>query len=218
MAERPSYAHQVRAKAHSETKRFVTHKLLTGACVAITGIILRLSLWHFQQITTTWAELWTNLVIVVGSFLIVMLGSFIVNLFRAPALLDQGRADEIADLTGKLKLVESSQAQNEIKLRLATLMERYVEIRERLERIQNDAELTELVDESDDWVRDTIAVLKDSGEFTDAVAFSQVGKLPQSAEQVQEWRHIPDEPRRRQLIRLAMYRKKLDQIRDSRRL
>jgi chromosome segregation ATPase len=124
------------------------------------------------------------------------------------------QAEDIASLNEKL--VASSQRQNEIKLRLATLMEREVEIRERLE--QKDAELAELVAESDDWVRETIAVLNDSGEFTDAVDFSQVGKLPQSAEQVQKWQHIPDEPRRRQLIRLAMYRKKLDHIRDNRRL
>jgi hypothetical protein len=124
------------------------------------------------------------------------------------------QAEDIASLNEKL--VASSQRQSEIKLRLATFMEREVEIRERLE--QSDAELARLVAESDDWVRETIAVLKDSGEFTDAVEFSQVGKLPQSNEQAQQWRHIPDEPRRRQLIRLAMYRKKLDQIRDNRRL
>lgn len=125
-------------------------------------------------------------------------------------------ADEIASLNEKL--ASSSQGQKEIKRRLAALMEREVEIRERLERVNNDPELAELVAESEDWVRQTILALKDSGELTDAVAFSQVGKLPQSAEQAQEWRHIPDEPRRRQLIRLAMYCKKLNQIMDNRRL
>lgn len=104
----PSYAQRVRAKVGSETKRFTTHKLLTGASVAIISLSLRLILWRFQRITTTWAELGTGLLIIVGSFVIVVFGSAIVNLFRAPGLLDQDRANEIATLTSNLKQAAKS--------------------------------------------------------------------------------------------------------------
>jgi hypothetical protein len=218
MPEPPSYARRFFTKAYRETADFSRHKLVVGPSVAITAIIVRLFLLRFHQLKLTWADAWNDLLIIVGSYTTVLIMSFVVNLFRAPVLLVQDRANEITSLTGKLKLVESSQGQKQIKLRFATLMERAVEIRERLERAKNGAEVAELVAEREDWVRETILVLKDSGELTDAVAFSQVGKLPQAAEQVQEWRHIIGEPRRRELIRLAMYCKKLDQIMDNRRL
>lgn len=72
--------------------------------MATAAVIVRLALWHFHRLTLTWAEVWINLLIIVGSFVIVALAAFAVNLFRATALLDRGRADEIAALAGRLEL------------------------------------------------------------------------------------------------------------------
>jgi hypothetical protein len=133
----------------------------------------------------------------------------------APMIMDgenQKELKEQADVLASL-----SQGQNEIKVRVANLMERYEEIFERLERVQNDAEFAELVTESEKWIRDTIAALKDGGEPADAVAFSQVGKVPPSAADVHRFRHILDETRRAHLIRLTMYRESLRQIMSNRR-
>ena len=105
MAE-PSYTRRLFAKAFHETARFTQHKLLTGAAVAIAAVIMRLALWRFHQITLTWAEVRINLLIVAGSFVIVLLGSFIVNLFRAPALLDRERSEENAALIERLMVAE----------------------------------------------------------------------------------------------------------------
>ena len=44
---------------------------------------MRVALWHFDRITLTWADVWISLLIIAGSFVIVLLGAFIVNLFRA---------------------------------------------------------------------------------------------------------------------------------------
>jgi len=103
MPELPSYGRRLRAKAYKETARFIQHKLLTGACVAISVIFVRLALWHFHRLTLTWAEVLITLLTIIGSYGIVVLGAFAVNLFRAPVLLDRERIDEIAVVTDTLK-------------------------------------------------------------------------------------------------------------------
>ena|SRR5437870_5678629 len=87
----PSYASRFFTKVRRETTHFIKHKLLTGACVAVTALTVRLALWHFHQTSLTWSEVWTNVLIIVGSFAVVVLGVLVVNLFRAPALLDRER-------------------------------------------------------------------------------------------------------------------------------
>jgi hypothetical protein len=111
MAE-PSYTRRLFARAFRETKQFTQHKLLTGAAVAIATVIARLALWRFHQITLAWADVWINLLIIAGSFVIVLLGAFIVNLFRATALLDRERSrtaergdGELAEEDPKVHLV-----------------------------------------------------------------------------------------------------------------
>jgi hypothetical protein len=103
MPELPSYGGRLWAKAYNETARFIQHKLLTGVCVAISVIIVRLALWRFHRLTLTWAEVWITLLTIVGSYGIVVLGAFVVNLFRAPVLLDRERVGEIAIITATLK-------------------------------------------------------------------------------------------------------------------
>jgi len=104
----PSYTRRLFAKALRETLRFTQHKLLTGAAVAIAAIIMRVALWHFDRITLTWADVWISLRIIAGSFVIVLLGAFIVNLFRAAPLLDRKRSVDNAALIEKLRLADQN--------------------------------------------------------------------------------------------------------------
>ena len=115
MAE-PSYARRLFAKAIRETTRFTQHKLLTGAAVAIATVIVRLALWHFHRITLMWAEVSINLLIIAGSFVIVLLGAVIVNLFRATALLDRERSEENAALAERLITAETENRELEQQL------------------------------------------------------------------------------------------------------
>ena len=105
MAE-PSYTRRFLRKAFLETARFTQHKLLTGAAVAIAAIIVRLALWRFHRISLTWADVWISLLIIAGSFVIVLLAAFVVNLFRSPALLDRERSQENATIAERLRAAE----------------------------------------------------------------------------------------------------------------
>jgi hypothetical protein len=104
----PSYTCRLFAKASDETARFIHHKLMTGVAVACATVIVRVALWHFHRITLTWTEVLINLLIIAGSFGIVLLGAFIVNLFRAPPLLDRKRSEENAALIERLNVAERS--------------------------------------------------------------------------------------------------------------
>jgi hypothetical protein len=219
--EPPSYARRFLAKLRRETSQYTKQKLLTGASVGTAAVVIRLALGKCEVIALTQdqtREIWINLLILLGAYALIFAGSFIVNLVRTPVLLDKDRADEIADLKEKLRPLTSSQDQKQIKLRLAELMERELGIRERLERAQNDADTIKVLSEMSEWISDTVALLKDSGEPTDAVVFAQVINMPPSGEQVNEFRHIHDEQRRGALIRLAMHHQTLQQIREKRRL
>jgi hypothetical protein len=114
MPESPFYTNRFLAKSRRETSRFIKHRLLTGAAVAISAVIVRLALWRFHHVTLSWAEVWITLLTIVGSYGIVIAGAFIVNLFRAPALLDQERADEIAALTKENEALKHNQAGPEV--------------------------------------------------------------------------------------------------------
>ena len=181
------------------------------------AVLVRLALWKFHKVKLTWADVWADLLIIVGSYAVVVLGTFVVNLFRAPVWLDNDRAKEIADLTAKLKLVEPLRGQKEIKLKFAALMRRQVEIRGRLECAPNGAEFTKSLAEVKEWISQTVSLLNEAELPTDAEAFSQVGNLAPVAEDVDEFRHVEDW-KRGDLARLRMYRKKLDAIMSNRRL
>ncbi len=99
-----SYARRFFAKLRHETFRYAKQKLLTGASVGAMAVIVRLILGKLQVINVTSdqaREIWISLLILLGAYVLVFLGSFIVNLFRTPALLDQERAGEIALLKGE---------------------------------------------------------------------------------------------------------------------
>jgi hypothetical protein len=115
-------------------------------------------------------------------------------------------------------LNHDSNRKREIGLKLAALMTREPNIRQRLISAPNNAnEFALMISERDQWVQETAEVLKEAELPTEAVAFSQISNLTPLAEEVNEFRHV-EEWKRGEVMRLAMYRKKLDQIRDSRRL
>jgi hypothetical protein len=111
MPEPPSYARRFFAKAFHETTSFAHRKLLVSAFMAV---IVRLAFWRFAQTQATWEgvwhELWRDLLIVLGSYATVILGSLVVNLFRAPGLLDAEFQQEINRLTSALALPDKALA------------------------------------------------------------------------------------------------------------
>jgi hypothetical protein len=216
MPEPRSYARRFFARASRETAKFSRQKLIVGPCVAIIAITVRLLLLWFHHLKVTWADTWNDLIIVVSSYATVLLGSFFVNLFRAPGLLDQDRADEIAGLTGRLGLIELSQGPRELTRKLAFLMKQEAEIRGHLESAPNGAEFTKYLGEHKRWIAQMIALLNDAELHTDAEAFSQIGNMAPSTAQVAgihlvEWK-------RYEVARVHLYRDKLDQIMSNRRL
>jgi hypothetical protein len=115
MPEPPFYARRVFTRAFHDTASFTQRKLSVSAFMAV---IVRLAFWRVGQVQATWngawRELWHDSLIVVASYATVVLGSFIVNLFRAPALLDQERADEIAALAKENEALKQKQAVPEV--------------------------------------------------------------------------------------------------------
>jgi hypothetical protein len=123
MPEPPSYIRRVFAKAFQETASFTQRKLLVSAFMAV---IVRVAFWRFAQTQASWngvwAEVWRDLLIIVGSYATVVLGSFVVNLFRAPSLLDAECQHEIGRLTSELDLPDKDKA-NHVQWLLAQVGE-----------------------------------------------------------------------------------------------
>jgi hypothetical protein len=105
MPELPSYARRRLTKASLETAGFTYRKLLVGACMAV---IVRL--WHFRQVKLSSADVWADLLIIVGSYGAVVLALFAWNWFRAPALLDAECQQEISRLKSELDLPDKALA------------------------------------------------------------------------------------------------------------
>jgi len=76
---------------------------------AVTGIIIRGAFWEFSGVKV-WAELVRDLLIFTGSYVTVTIGAFVINLFRAPALLDADFQKEIRRLSTELELPDKAQA------------------------------------------------------------------------------------------------------------
>jgi hypothetical protein len=207
MPEPPSYALRVSAKARSETARFTKHKLLTGACVAITALIVRLALWHFRQITTTWAEILIGLLIVVSSFVVVALGSLIVNLFRAPALLDQERAAEIGTLTTERDRIKLERHQEETAIErnrmFAGLMNDGQEVWNQFAGAREPEDFDKIHIPFAAWISRTVAALYAYNLHTDAVAFSQAGNSNPSTELIASFAVYGWKPSAQMKLRLA---------------
>ena len=111
MSESPSYLRRFITRASRETSVFTYRKLLVGLFM---GLIGRVALLLFGNVRITWADVWRDLLIFFGSYVAVVLASFVWNLFRTPAILDKERADEIAALTAKITSFESERSQLEL--------------------------------------------------------------------------------------------------------
>ena len=231
MPELASYAKRLHAKAYRETARFIQHKLLTGASVAIAALIVRLVLWHSHRLTLTWAEVWITLLTIAGSYGIVVAGAFAVNLFRAPGLLDKELAHEIAVLndtvtqkteetallTEKLKTPDPLNRQKAIRITFAKLMEEGRALEDRMRMSQSSVELNDVGSQFTDWVTRTACAFNEADLHTDASAFVHSGERP-SQEQIkaapthlQPWKQYP-------MAQLTIYIAKLQEIVERRNL
>jgi hypothetical protein len=107
MPTSPSYLSRVVAKAKHETALFTWRKLLTGLCMAV---IVRIALWHFAVAAPRLSDLWRDLLIIVGSYAVVIISSSVINLVRAPALLDAECQRTIEDLSRQLEVPDKAKA------------------------------------------------------------------------------------------------------------
>jgi hypothetical protein len=231
MPELPSYAKRLYTRAHRDATRFIQHKLLTGASVAIAAVIVRLALWHFHRLTSTWVEVWITLLTIAGSYGIVVAGAFVVNLFRAPGLLDKERADEIGVLTDtvkqrtdenavlaeKLKTPDLLNKQKALRITFAKLMEEGRALEDRMRMSQSSVELNAVGSQFTDWVTRTAGAFNEADMHTDASAFVHSGERP-SPEQVnaapthlQPWKQYP-------MAQLTIYVAKLQEIVERKNL
>jgi hypothetical protein len=230
MPEPPSYASRLCAKAHRETVRFVQHKLLTGVCVATAVVIVRVALWHFHRLTLTWAEVWITLLTIVGSYGIVVSGAFIVNLFRAPGVLDKERADEIAEVTEKLRQqtgqlaaltekLEASNSQSQTGTTFANLIEDGKALELKMFTSQTGADFSPLGSQLNDWIKCAECALIGCDLRADASIFTHSGERPSFEQmksippylQTQTWKHY-------EIVRISIYLAKLQEIIERRNL
>jgi len=215
MSEPPSFTHRLFARASRETAVFTHRKLLMGL---LMGLITRIGLRVFGKVRVTWSDVWRDVLIFVLSYVVVLLISFIVNLLRAAASLDQERADEIAALTEKLKLAEPLNRQREIRLAFAKLMDDGRVLQIRMSETQGQHEFADLGREMVAWVVRTYNALVGAEMNTDAIAFRDSGHEPSpdkieaaAANRFQPWKQYA-------LAQLAAYAAKLQEIVERRNL
>jgi hypothetical protein len=79
------------------------------------AVIVRFALWFFgRQKPLKWADLLRDLLIVVGSYVVVILFSFVVNFFRVPGLLHRENSARIAQLEDENRRLGASLKQPEV--------------------------------------------------------------------------------------------------------
>jgi hypothetical protein len=178
---------------------------------------------------------WINLLLVAGSYAIVIAGAFIVNLFRAPGLLDKERAGDIAALTGKLQQQaddvaaltekleasrEETQGRVETRITFASLMKEGKAIEEKMLINQNPHEHNAISESFSGWTNRTADALAESGYQTDATIFRHSGERPTDKQQgevvsfylrEQRWKHYD-------VTRASIYLAKLQEIIERKNL
>lgn len=120
----PPYSRRLLTRGWSETARFTKGKLLTGFAMAV---IVRFAYWEFGR-ARIWRELIGDVAILVSSYALVFVASFLWNLFRATAILDaehqaameKSQAEwraQMTDLEGKWRVaLDNSQAESRATL------------------------------------------------------------------------------------------------------
>jgi NhaP-type Na+/H+ or K+/H+ antiporter len=216
MPEPPSYRHRLFTKAFRETTGFTYRKLLIGF---LMGLIGRIALLLFGKIRITWADVWRDVLIFVGSYAVVVLASFIVSLVRAPGLLDKERADEVSVLTQRLRSTQQSRGEAErrkaLDAQLADLMREGKAAEEAIVTTQNlHIVNNELVRNCREWKERVVSALCNAGWQTDAVAFSHASENPSDGV-LGSYEHIPS-TKRLYVVQLRMERDKLGEIVERR--
>jgi hypothetical protein len=109
MPRLPSYPRRLLQRAYSETAAFTKGKLLMSA---IMGLLTRFALWEFSTKTKIGREIILDMLILAGCYVVVSVGALLVNLFRAPALLDAECQHKIEHLSEQLELPDKAQAEH----------------------------------------------------------------------------------------------------------
>lgn len=215
--ESPSFTRRIVAKVISETTSFGKHKLLTGMCVAITALVERFGLarWRVHQITLSWDELFTSTLIIIGAYITVFLGAFIVNACRAPVLVDKDRQAEVDGVRTERDALEL-----ELRPYRTDHGPTFAALMTKGEQIWNayaDAPTVKDHKKQDklfnDWINETVAALQTANQHTDAVMFSKSVK-PSSEDMASfaayGWKQT-------RLAEVSEYCKRLEQIISNRR-
>ena len=103
MSQQLSYQRRFFKRVFTETTAFTRNKLLIGALV---GILARIGLLEFGRFKL-WQEFLTDVGIFIASYVTVVVGAFIVNMIRVPALLDAECQHEISRLTSALEFPDT---------------------------------------------------------------------------------------------------------------
>lgn len=108
MPDLPSYPRRYFKRVLGETVVFTRNKLLIGAAM---GILARIAGWEFSK-TQIVHELIRDILIFTGSYSTAVVGSFLINLIRVPALLDADCQKELKRLSVELEAPDKAQAEH----------------------------------------------------------------------------------------------------------
>jgi hypothetical protein len=141
------------------------------------AIVSAVAFWAFGKSAVTLAALGRTVAIFVGSYLFVFAMSFVVNMFRAPALLDEERAREIDTLTGVMQTqalaIRDKSKQKELQTQFANFMQEGKELADKLLSMPHFGLWDK---EREDWKNRVSRALEDIDFPTDAAAFRQSGE------------------------------------------
>jgi hypothetical protein len=164
MLDHQSYGERIWAKTYHETKQFIKRRLLFGVCMGVIGSI---ALGLFGKAHLSPLDIARNAGIVVGSYVFVLLTGFLINLGRAPGLLDGEREATISDLTAKLQAKELSSG---LHSKFAALMNEGKELSDNISWA-SESDAGSWAREREAWKTRVDQALTDMGFPTDASAF-----------------------------------------------
>ena|ERR1039458_6864401 len=174
MPETISYWRRWCAKAKDQTFLFAKQRLIFGCCMAIVTAV---ALWAFGKSAVTLAALGRTVAIFVGSYLFVFTMSFVVNMFRAPALLDEERVREIDGLTGVVQTqalaIKDKSKQKELQGQFANFMHEGKDLADKLLSMPH---FGPWLIERGSWINRVSQALVDIDLPVDAAAFKHSGE------------------------------------------
>jgi hypothetical protein len=206
MSEILSYGQRVRQNAKKETALFTKRRLIFGVSMAI---LIRTAVWLFGK--TRPVDLVRDLLILIGSYLLAWLASYLWNLFCAPGRLDKDRGLENLELGARLlvaeALIASNTSRDELVTDFAKLQRQGQEIEDRTSQLSPE-HLINWDTDYEQWKDEVKDFLTVAGWHTELVPFSQAGD---KAAPVQGIENLPLKRERRRR-RMILHNEKLEDI------